>query len=71
MFSQIKDRKHIEQNFHSVHSCWGHAPGVGLGGAGWVKNFSVVIWDGTPWTAHSSLFSIFNLKSDNTLTGFT
>ena len=34
-----KDRKHIEQNFHSVaHSCWGHAPGGGTSGAGWVKN---------------------------------
>ena len=51
-FLQIKDRKHIEHNFHSVR--WGHAPGKGLGGAGWVKNFSVGICDGAPSTAHSS-----------------
>ena len=51
MFLQIKDRKHIEQNFHSV-------PGVMpqewefwvLG----VKNFSVGICDGAPSTARSS-----------------
>ena len=51
VFSQIKDRKHIEQNFHSVAGiiplgwdlgCWG------------VKNFSVGIFDGAPSTAHSS-----------------
>ena len=29
MFSQIRDRKHIERNFHSVAR--GHAPGVELG----------------------------------------
>ena len=40
-FLQIKDRKHIEQNFLSVAG--GHAPGVGFGGAGWVKNLSVQI----------------------------
>ena len=34
------DRKHIDQNFHPV--CSGHAPGIGLRGAG------------VPWTAHSS-----------------
>ena len=51
MFSQIKDRKHIEQNFHSVAKvmprggtaeCWG------------IKNFSVGICDGAPTTARSS-----------------
>ena len=31
VFSQIKDRKHIEQNFHSVARI---SPGVGLIGAG-------------------------------------
>ena len=31
MLSQIKDRKHIEHNFHSVA---GVMPRVGLGGAG-------------------------------------
>ena len=41
----IKDRKHIEQNFHSAAGVW------------WVKNFSVGICDGAPSTAHSS----FNL----------
>ena len=53
-FLQIEDRKHIEQNFHSVAGFM--PPGVGLGGAGWVKNFSVGICDGAPLTAHSSLF---------------
>ena len=37
-FLQIKDRKHIEQNFHSVA-----ITRVGLQGAGWVKNFSLGI----------------------------
>ena len=51
MFSQIKDRKHIEQNFHSVAKVM---PGVGTAGAGGVKNFSVGICDGAPSTAGSS-----------------
>ena len=51
MFSQIKDRKHIEQNFHSVAKVM---RGVGLLGAGGVKNFSVGICDGAPSTARSS-----------------
>ena len=29
---------------------------MGLGGAGWVKNFSVGICDGAPSTAHSSFY---------------
>ena len=29
VFSQMKDIKHIRQDFHLA---WGHAPGVGLGG---------------------------------------
>ena len=39
MFSQIKDMKHIEQNFHSV-AC--HAPGWDLGntGGGGVNNYA-------------------------------
>ena len=55
MFSQIKDRKHIEQNFHSVAKVmpWG-----GTGGAGGVKNFSVGICDGAPSTARSSVIFI-------------
>ena len=41
--------------------CWGHDPGVGLGGAGWIKNFSLGICDGTPSTVHSSsnVFSMY------------
>ena len=53
MFSQIKDSKHIEQNFHSVTKVM---PRVGLWGAGGVKNFSVGICDGAPSTARSSLY---------------
>ena len=52
MFSQIKDSKHIEQNFHSVAKVM---PRDGTGGAGGVKNFSVGICDGAPLTARSSL----------------
>ena len=53
MFLQIKDRKHIEQNFHSV---------AGVMPQGWefrvlgVKNFRVGICDGAPSTARSSFF---------------
>ena len=39
VFSQIKDRKHIEQNFHSIAGIM-HAPGVGLGGAGVSKTLA-------------------------------
>ena len=52
MFSQIKERKHIEQNFHSVAK-------VMLRGAGGVKNFSVGICDGAPSTVRSSLCFVF------------
>ena len=60
MFSQIKDIKHIEWDFHSV-ACVMPLKGVGLVGAGVVKNLSVGICNGAPSTAHSSLFlkSIF------------
>ena len=51
MFSQIKDRKHIEQNFHSVARV---RPRNGTWGAGGVNNFSVGICDGGPLTARSS-----------------
>ena len=50
VFSQIKDRKHIEQNFHSV---------AGVVPQGWDlevlggQNFSVGICDGAPSTARS------------------
>ena len=55
VFSQIKDRKHIEQNLIMLpRSC----PGVGLRGAGGVKNFSVGICDGTPSTTRSSLLYV-------------
>ena len=51
VFSQIKSRKLIEQNFNLLpESC----PGSGLVGAGGVKNFSVGIFDGPPSTARSS-----------------
>ena len=53
MFSQIKDRKHIEQNFHAV--AWVMPQGWDLGCWGVVKNLSVEIWDGAPSTVHSSL----------------
>ena len=54
-----KDRKNIEQNFHSVVM-----PGVGLVGAGGVKNFSVGICDGASSTAHSSvLFMLLSAMS--------
>ena len=52
MFSQIKDRKHIEQNFHSVAK---FMPQVGLRGAGGVKNLSAGTCDGAPSTARSSI----------------
>ena len=39
MISQIKDRKHIEQNFHSVAGVM--PQGVGLGGAGGSK---ILVW---------------------------
>ena len=52
MFSQIKDRKHIKQNFHSVAKVM---PRGGMRGAGGVKNFSVGICDVAPSTARSSL----------------
>ena len=53
MFSQIKDRKNIEQNFHSVAKVM---PRVGTAGAGGVKNFSVGICDGAPSTARFSFY---------------
>ena len=52
MFSLIKDRKHIEQNFHSVAGIMRQGWDLGVLG---VKNFSVGICDGAPSTAHSSL----------------
>ena len=51
VFSQIKDRKHIEQNFHSVAMVM---PRAGTCGCWGVKNFSVGICDGAPSTAHST-----------------
>ena len=53
-FLQIKDRKHIEQNFHSVA---GIMPQGWDLGCWWVKNFSVGICDDAPSTAHSSIIS--------------
>ena len=52
VFSQIKDRKHIEQNFHSVAKV---KPRCGTAGCwGSKKTFSVEICDSTPLTARSS-----------------
>ena len=47
VFSQIKDIKHIDRNFHSVTI-------LGLGGCWGVKNLSMGICDETPSTACSS-----------------
>ena len=52
VFSQIKDRKHIEQNFHSVAGVMPQGWDLGVPG---VKNFSVGICDGAPSTVCSSL----------------
>ena len=59
MFSQIKDQKHIEQNFHSVAKVM---PRGGTAGAGGVKNFSMGICDGAPSTVHSS-FILVQIRS--------
>ena len=57
MLSQIKDRKHIEQNFHSVAGIIRQGWDLGcFGGGGGVKNISVGICDGTPSTTRSSCF---------------
>ena len=37
--------------------------GWDLGGAGWIKNFSLGICDGAPSTAHSSTCNSFDLFS--------
>ena len=55
MFSQIKDRKHIEQNFHSAAGIMFQGWDLGLLGGGGGGDFSVGICDGAPSTAHSSL----------------
>ena len=52
VFSQIKDRKHIENNFHSVAGVMPQGRDLVLLG---VKNFSVGICGGAPFTARSSL----------------
>ena len=60
MFLQIKDRKHIEQNFLLLPlSCpkGGTWDAGGGGGGGGVRNFSMGLCDGAPSTACSS----FNL----------
>ena len=54
VFSQIKDRKRIEQNFHSVAGIMGQGWDLGYWGGGGVKNFSLGICDGAPSTARSS-----------------
>ena len=61
VFSQIKDRKHIEQNFILVP---GSCPGVLLVGAGGVNDFSVGICVGAPSTAHSSILLDSSFRFD-------
>ena len=54
VFSEIKDRNILNRiSILLPRSC----PGVGLQGAGGVKNFSVGICDGAPSTARSSFDS--------------
>ena len=53
VFSQIKDRKHIEQNFHSVAKVM---PQGGTWGCLGVKIYSVGICDGAPLTARSTFY---------------
>ena len=53
VFSQIKDRKHIE-HFHSVAGIMPQGLDLGCWGGG-VKNFSVGIRDGAPSTVRFSL----------------
>ena len=67
MFSQMKDRKHIEQNFHSVSGVMPKGWDMGGGGAGWVKKISEGIWDGAPSTVHSSFKLIFHIHLSGTL----
>ena len=57
MFSHNKDRKNIEQNFHSVARVM---PRGGTCGCGGVKNFSVGICDGAPLTARSSFYLLLS-----------
>ena len=59
VFSQMKDRKHIEQNFHSVAKVM---PLEGSAGSWGSQNFSVGICDGAPSTARSSNY-IYNYIS--------
>ena len=63
MFSQIKDKKHIEQNFDSF--AWVLSKGWDLGCRVGVKNFSMGIRDGAPPTAHSSYTSSYNIMAYN------
>ena len=59
---QMKDRKHIERNFHSV--AWVMPQGWDLSVLG-NKNFSVGICDGTPSTARSSFMVCASIRGDN------
>ena len=61
MFSQLKDRKHIEHNFHSVAGVMPQRWDLGELGGG-VKNSSVGICHGAPSTAHSSCIFIISLQ---------
>ena len=56
VFSQIKDRHHIEQNFYSVAKVM---PRGGTAGCWGVNNFSLGICDGAISTANSSSYIKF------------
>ena len=58
---QIKDRTHIELNFHSVVGIMPQWWDLGMLGVGGVKNFSVGICDGAPSTARSSLYLFISI----------
>ena len=51
-FLQTKDRKHIEQNYHSLAVVMPQGWDLGCW---WVKNFFMGICDGGPLTAHFRL----------------
>ena len=58
VFSQIKDRNHIEQNFYSVAKVMPRGGTAGCWGGG-VNNFSLGICDGATSTANSSFYIKF------------
>ena len=69
VFSQIKNRKYIEQNFHSVARVM--SQGWDLWVLGGVENFSVGICDGAPSTARSSIIYNYDFSNIYELTEMT